>query len=696
MTQVSYDERAITIDGKRTILLGGAIHYPRSTPEMWPVMMERSREAGLNTIETYVFWNFHERKRGVYDFSDRLDLMRYCRMAQEHGLYVILRIGPYICAEINYGGFPSWLREVPDIQMRTYNEPFMREMADWVRHLANYMQSMFAPQGGPIILVQIENEYGLIEKNYGEDGKRYMQWAIDLGHSLNLGIPWIMCVGSGKGAIETMNGFYGYRMLDEYRRRHPDQPGIWTENWPGWYDTYGYPHHIRTPEDVAYAVARYFAAGGTGVNYYMWHGGTNFGREPMYLQTTSYDYTAPLDEFGLPTTKYYHLARLHEIINEHANLLLQNERANPQMLGAQQPVYVYGNSDDALIFICNDAIDSVEVSYNEQSYTLPPQSVILISRGEVLMNTAEVRQASMVQHIMHPLTGELAPFTHRSEPFPNQWPEAMRSGIVRDTPVEQLQFTHDETDYCWYSTKLKIDGDRASQGRLTLHGIADVVHVFVDGQFVGTTPGPLKENRGRFDGPDFVQTIPMSFQPGEHELSLFCCAIGLIKGDWMIGNLNMAEERKGIWGAVTWNEQPLDGPWSIQPGLVGERTAIYGEAGNLLEWKTDVKAATNCPLAWLRTTFDMPDTDEPLALDLSSMQKGMAWLNGRCIGRYWLAPGIGKSEAWLSPPIEDVRAGAPTQCYYHLPAEWLKEKNVLVLFEEIGGDPTAICLNRWR
>ena len=158
-TTVNYDHRAVSINGKRTLLLSGAIHYPRSTPAMWPQLMQQSRQAGLNTIETYVFWNLHERQRGVFDFSERLDLLRFCQVAQEQGLYVILRVGPYICAETNYGGFPAWLRDVPGIRMRTFNQPFMREMERWVRMVTDYLRPMFAPRGGPIILFQLENEY---------------------------------------------------------------------------------------------------------------------------------------------------------------------------------------------------------------------------------------------------------------------------------------------------------------------------------------------------------------------------------------------------------------------------------------------------------------------------------------------------------------------------------------------------------
>ena len=150
MAHVSYDSRAVTIDGKRTLLLSGAVHYPRSTPDTWPGLMKRLRDDGINTVDTYVFWNLHERRRGVYDFSERLDVRRFCEVAQAHGLYVMLRVGPYICSETNYGGIPAWLRDVPGMRMRTDNEPFKREMARWVRFVAGYMKGLFAPEGGPI------------------------------------------------------------------------------------------------------------------------------------------------------------------------------------------------------------------------------------------------------------------------------------------------------------------------------------------------------------------------------------------------------------------------------------------------------------------------------------------------------------------------------------------------------------------
>ncbi len=693
-TLVSYDSRAVTIDGKRTLLLSGAIHYPRSTPAMWPELMQRSRNAGLNTIETYVFWNLHEAQRGVFDFSERLDLLHFCKVAQEYGLYVILRVGPYICAETNYGGLPAWLRDVPGMQMRTFNQPFMHEMERWVHLVIEYLHSMFVSNGGPIILLQLENEYNNIAEHYGVEGQRYLQWVSDLANKLDLGIPSIMCLGAAPGSLETINSFYGHVQIDEHRSRHPDQPALWTEDWPGWYDTFGYAHRTRSPEDCAYAVARFIAAGGTGVNYYMWHGGTNFERSAMYLQTTSYDFNAPLNEYGLPTTKALHLAHLHTILHEYADVLVTQERAMAHMLGPQQCAYSYTHHDKELLFLCNDATTDTMVSFAKQHFLLPACSVSLISHGQVLLNTANIKPEHIIQRRRHNYPDLIFHINWYAEPLPTQWPSALQKGLkVADAPIEQLLLTHDRTDYCWYTTNLMITPESGA-GTLTLVGVADIVHIFVDGQLQATSQVPLLEDRGLLTGPAFTQSFPLTLTEGSHTLSLLTCAVGLIKGDWMLGGQNMVEERKGLWGQARWNNENLSGPWTMQPGLLGERAALFAAGGAMVSWHEHWQEAVSRPLSWWRFSFTRPQTDGALAVDLTGMSKGLAWLNGRCIGRYWLVAGTREElQSWQTPPVLLERIGSPTQQFYHLPAEWLLEENEFVLFDELGGDPSQIRIS---
>lgn len=694
-TTVNYDHRAVTINGKRILLLSGAIHYPRSTPAMWSQLMQQSRQAGLNTIETYVFWNLHEHQRGVFDFSERLDLLRFCRIAQEHGLYVILRVGPYICAETNYGGFPAWLRDVPGIRMRTFNQPFMQEMERWVRMVTDYLRPMFAPRGGPIILFQLENEYNLIAKTYGEDGQRYLQWASKLAHDLHLDIPPLMCLGAAPGCLETINGFYAHLSLDEHFTRHPDQPALWTENWLAWYDTYGYAHKTRSSEDCSYGVARFIASGGTGVNYYMWHGGTNFERSAMYLQTTSYDYDTALNEYGYPTTKFHHLARLHAILNAYADLIVTHERALAIALGEGQHAYVYQQSGRELIFLCNDASQAANVSFANQQVYLPAHSVSLLSNGHVLMNTAEIKPEHIIEQHIEVQSHLIARLRWYEEPLPAQWPELLHAAqVVTDAPVEQLHLTQDRTDYCWYSTNMQVSAEQAGQGTFTLQGVADVAHIFVNGDLQATSQLPLIEDRGAVDDvtSGFTQSFSLTLTQGTHTLSILTCALGLIKGDWMLGGHNMVEERKGFWGQAWWNAERIPGPWSIAPGLVGERGSLFADGGALVAWQENWQEAVGRPLRWWQLHFPRPQADHPLVVDLSSMHKGVAWLNGRCIGRYWLTPGTDELPDWQVPTLRLERVGEPSQQYYHVPAEWLQDQNTLVLFEEIGGDPSRVSL----
>ncbi len=693
MARVSYDSRAVLIDGKRTLMLSGAIHYPRSTPEMWPGMMERSLDAGLNTVETYVFWNLHEKRHGVYDFSGRLDVRRFCEVAQEHGLRVILRIGPYICAETNYGGFPAWLRDVPGIRMRTDNEPFKREMAKWVRFFVGTMKGLFAPEGGPIILAQIENEYGIVLKNYGDAGRKYAQWAIDLGLSLDIGVPWVMCVGGAPGAIETINGFYGHDQVADHFANHPGQPALWTEAWTGWYDTWGSARYYRPIEDMAYGVARFIAEGGTGINYYMWHSGTNFGREGMFLQATHY-YKSMLDEFGLATTNSKTLSRLHRVLGEYADVILLSARPAPRKLSEKQSITAYGSGERELVFLCNDDTTSIALmEWNGTRCAVPPKSVSILADGALALNTSEVPADCVVRRQMKPIAVRLKAFETWVEPIPGKRSADMPGRVVSNRPVEQLLLTHDESDYCWYSATMNVPRAASGEGRLDLECAGDVLHVFVDGKFAATSPVPRENRRG--DG-CFAQAFTLKLKPGRHELSILCCAIGLVKGDWMIDRRNMAEEKKGIWGGVRWQGRKIEGPWIMASALVGEGARLFAEGAAAVRWTRATASDRGKPLRWYRTSFDRPKSSKPLALDLGGMTKGLAWINEECIGRYWLAPGLDLREEWARGHVEVSNIGEPSQRYYHLPAEWLRERNTLTLFEEAGGNPATIRICAWQ
>ncbi len=257
--KVGYDHRAVTINDVRTMLISGAIHYPRSTPGMWPYIIKMAKNQGLNTVQTYVFWNFHEQRQGALDFSGRGNLSRFLQEAANAGLFVNLRIGPYVCDEWDNGGLPVWLNHIPNIKFRSNNDLWKTLMRKFILDIINYVTPYLAKNGGPIIFAQIENEY--------HDGDQaYIDWCGSLvsNELSSTEIPWIMCNGlSANSTIETCNSCNCFEdgWMDQHRTKYPDQPLMFTEN-EGWFQQWGQATGIRMTSDIAHSVAEWFAGGG--------------------------------------------------------------------------------------------------------------------------------------------------------------------------------------------------------------------------------------------------------------------------------------------------------------------------------------------------------------------------------------------------------------------------------------------------
>jgi hypothetical protein len=714
MAEVSYDDRAVTIDGERTLIISGAIHYPRSQPSMWPDILRRSREAGLNCVETYVFWEGHEPQEGCYDFTGRFDLPRFLEACAEEGLHVILRIGPYVCAEWNFGGLAWWLTTKEGMVTRTWNRPFMREVERWLKVLMARVGEYQATRGGPIVLAQLENEYNNVAARYGDDGPRYLRWVIEAGRSAGIEVPLIMCEGAGEDAIETLNGFSVLGRMDATRSSRPGQPLLWTENWPGWYDTFGNSHHLRRPEELAYQVARFFGSGGTGVNYYMWHGGTNFARDAMLLQATSYDFDAPLDEYGLPTAKSRHLERLHRALHENARFLLHGKPATPEVLSAESEpgkcddfvLYRWVAEDGEFAFLCNGTPEDREAEALGGSFRVPANATMLLrvggdgggaSAAEVVFKSWEFDREAERR--------EMKPVEKRfewhaiEEPLPDDVTPAQRRTVEVNAPVDMLPFTRDETDYAWYLTEVESDDARAAM--LEAEYVGDIMSVWVNGRHQGTVPERLTEERK--DRKLFRQSIEVHLEKGSNSLAILVASAGLIKGDWMI-DAPQSEEKKGLAGEVRIDGKPLAGPWGLEIGLWGERMRLYEPAaGSVHEWRPAAEATGR--LRWYRCEVELGEDEltdtAPWALHLGEpgegLGKGLIWVNGRCIGRYWQLP----SEDLWSPHgghefIVETGAGRPTQEYYHVPREYLARRNTIVVFEERGGKPGGVRFVRPR
>ena len=322
MSKVEFKERKIFIDGKATQIFSGAIHYFRVHPELWRDRLEKLALCGFNCLETYMCWNLHEPHEGQFDFSGMLDFPRFIRTAQELGLYVILRPGPYICAEWDNGGLPHWLMNKEGIEFRRYNKVYLESIRKYFDQIMPLIKPLQYDEGGPIIAMQIENEYG----SYGHDND-YIGALRDM--TLDAGITVPLFTADGAGLAYLQNGMLpgtaamltggsrplnGFELLQTLR---PDDPPFYMEFWLGWYDHWkNNPRKSRDADDVAREFDDIIRAGAN-VNMYMFHGGTNFGftaganktrkNIDYTCDTTSYDYDAPITEWGDVTPKYWKL-----------------------------------------------------------------------------------------------------------------------------------------------------------------------------------------------------------------------------------------------------------------------------------------------------------------------------------------------------------------------------------------------------
>ncbi|XP_059429427.1 beta-galactosidase 8-like [Corylus avellana] len=701
---LTYDHRALVIDGKRRVLISGSIHYPRSTPEMWPDLVKKSKDGGLDVIETYVFWNLHEPVRNKYDFDGRKDLVKFVKTVADAGLYVHLRIGPYVCAEWNYGGFPLWLHFIPGIQLRTDNEPFKAEMKRFTAKIVDMMkqEKLYASQGGPIILSQIENEYGNIDSAYGPAAKSYISWAASMATSLDTGVPWVMCqqADAPQPIINTCNGFY----CDQFKPNSDKSPKMWTENWTGWFQSFGGPVPYRPVEDVAFAVARFFQLGGTFQNYYMYHGGTNFGRTtggPFI--TTSYDYDAPIDEYGiLRQPKWGHLKDVHKAVKLCEEALVAT---NPTVtsLGSNLEAAVYKAGSTCAAFLANVGTQSdATVNFMGNSYHLPAWSVsILPDCKNVVLNTAKINSVAMIPSFIHQsLSGNI----DSSEALGSDWSWINEPvGISKDDAfvklglLEQINTTADISDYLWYSLSTNIKGDEpfledGSQTVLHVESLGHALHAFINGKLAGS-------GKGNSGNAKVAVEIPISLVAGKNTIDLLSLTVGLQNygafydktGAGITGPVKLKGTKNGTTVDLSFQK------WTYQVGLKGEELDL--SSGSSSQWVSQPTLLKNQPLTWYKTKFDAPAGNDPVAIDFTGMGKGEAWVNGQSIGRYWPTYVASKGGCTDSCNYRGSygsnkclkNCGKPSQTLYHVPRSWMQTSgNTLVLFEEIGGDPTQI------
>lgn len=311
------------LNGKPFVVKAAEVHYPRIPKAYWNHRIQLCKALGMNTLCLYVFWNIHEQQEGNFDFTGNNDVAAFCRLAQKNGMYVIVRPGPYVCAEWEMGGLPWWLLKKKDIRLREKDPYFMERVKLFEEKVAEQLAPLTIQRGGPIIMVQVENEYG----SYGED-KNYVSairdvlkdnWYQKNSKGKSVGPTLFQCDWSSnftKNGLDdlvwTMNFGTGANINDQFKKLgelRPDAPKMCSEFWSGWFDKWGARHETRAAKDMVAGIDEMLEKG-ISFSLYMTHGGTSFGHwaganSPGFApDVTSYDYDAPINEYGMTTPKY--------------------------------------------------------------------------------------------------------------------------------------------------------------------------------------------------------------------------------------------------------------------------------------------------------------------------------------------------------------------------------------------------------
>lgn len=324
-------DKTFLLNGKPFVVKAAELHYPRIPRPYWEHRIKMCKALGMNTVCLYVFWNIHEQQEGKFDFTGNNDVAEFCRLAQRNGLYVIVRPGPYVCAEWEMGGLPWWLLKKKDIRLRELDPYFMERVKLFERKVGEQLASLTIQNGGPIIMVQVENEYG----SYGEN-KAYVSairdivrqsgfdkvtlfqcdWASNFEKNGLDDLVWTMNFGTGADIDQQ------FRRLGELR---PNAPQMCSEFWSGWFDKWGARHETRPAKAMVEGIDEMLSKG-ISFSLYMTHGGTSFGHwaganSPGFApDVTSYDYDAPINEYGQATPKYWELRHTMEKYNDGGKL----------------------------------------------------------------------------------------------------------------------------------------------------------------------------------------------------------------------------------------------------------------------------------------------------------------------------------------------------------------------------------------
>lgn len=569
--------KTFLLNNKPFVIKAAEIHYPRIPKEYWEHRIEMSKALGMNTICLYIFWNLHEQEEGKYDFSGNKDVAEFCRLAQKHGMYVIVRPGPYVCAEWEMRGLPWWLLKKQDIRLREQDPYFMERTKLFMNEVGKQLADLQISKGGNIIMVQVENEYG----SFGTD-KPYIAEIRDIvkGAGFNE-VPLFQCDWNSnfennalEGLLWTINFGTGANIGDQFRRLkelRPDTPLMCSEFWSGWFDHWGAKHETRSASALVNGLKEMLDQN-ISFSLYMTHGGTSFGHWgganfPNFSPTcTSYDYDAPISESGKATPKYYEVREL-----------LKNYLPEGQSL-PQIP--------DSIPTISIPAIEFIQVA-----------------------NLFENLPAPKFSEDIKPM-----------EFFDQGWGSILYRTKLQKSDKEQTLTITEAHDW----TQVYVDGKKiATLSRLKGEGIVSlppvkegaVLDILVEAM------GRMNFGKGIYDWKGITQKVELSSDGNTKDLK-----------NWQVFNI------------------PVDYTFA--------KDKSYKKDSN-----------TQKHPAYYKATFNLAKTGDTF-LNMSDWSKGLVWVNGHAMGRYWE---IG-----------------PQQTLY-VPGCWLKEgENEIIVFDLASPRATKI------
>ncbi len=551
----------------------GELHFARVPKEYWRHRLQMTKALGMNTVCAYLFWNYHERTPGDFTWEGQADVAEFCKIAQEEGLWVILRPGPYTCAEWEMGGLPWWLLKNEDIALRSRDPRYVEACQRYLKEVGRVLGPQQVTQGGPILMVQVENEYGF----YADDAE-YMgimrQAILDAGfdvplfacnpqHTLKRGYRDDLFPVVNFGA----NPAEGFKKLREIL---PEGPLMCGEFYSGWFDTWGTPHTFGNTEAYLRDL-EYMLKEGASFSIYMAHGGTSFGfwggaDRPFKPDCSSYDYGAPISEAGNVTPKFF---ETRELVSKY---LMPNEKALPE----------------------------------------PPAAKPVTTFPEV----------------------KLSSFAPLFENLPEG---------VKSPNAETMEYYDQSRGSMLYKTTIPA-GDAC---KLSVAEAHDFAWVYMNGEEVG-----IMDRRKR----NYQITIPA--RDKEATIEIFVHAMGRINFGKEV------HDRKGLISPVEFvaGDQKLEiSGWEVF-------NIDYND-----KWLSDLKyieteELNTKPGIW-KGTFNVSKLGDTY-LDVSNWGKGVVWVNGNCLGRYW---NIG-----------------PTQTMF-IPAPWLKEgENEILVLDVVGPESTMV------